>query len=115
MPMEHATNQSINRSQRLDKDMGITISSGTSESQDHKLHVYMKDFQSKHKSSMRDTQEKLEVPIDLKSEGAKSLISGTSGSKHNKFSLQNEINVKQDSMHLTHNPLAYQHKVNISA
>ena len=56
---------------------------------------------------MRDTQEKLEVPIDLKSEGAKSLISGTSGSKQNKFSLKNEINMKQDSMHLTHNPLAY--------
>ena len=45
---------------------------------------------------MRDTQEKLEVPVDLKSEGGKSLISGTSGSKLNKFSLNKEI--RQESI-----------------
>ena len=94
--------------------MGITISSGTSESMEHKQHVYMKDFQSKHKSSMRDTQEKLEVPIDLKSEGGKSLISGTSGSKLNKFSLNKEI--RQESiMQKTHNSLQNQPNLKMSA
>ena len=70
---------------------------------DHRQHVYKKDFISKNKSSMRATQQNLEVPADLKSEGAKSLISGTSGSKYNRFSLKNEA--RHESAKSTHNSI----------
>lgn len=75
--------------------------------------MYKKDFVSNHKSSMRATQEQLQVGVNLRSEDASSVASGTSGSMLNRLAIRREVN--QDSMQSTHNSLQNKPHVGMSA
>ena len=68
IPMGDETDLSIGPSQKVCRDVDISISSATSESMKHRQHVFKKDFVSNHKSSMRVTQEKLKLAANLGSE-----------------------------------------------